>query len=221
MEPHKKVTNSSIHDFSIIKNFKITLHPPKASKIIEVLWLPPTRGWLKCNMNGPYSNSLASCGRFFRDEHQDLFYAFSELVEGSSSLHTELYGIIMAIDITIHFSWNKLWLKMNSTFVLLALQDSKVVSWNIKTKWLNIMVKVKSMSFFVTHIFREGNQWANKLAFITIPSIDPVVWTCILPFLVIFIYHNKLGMYNYRFVDHWESFCWVPTLSHFLFFFNI
>lgn len=38
-----------------------TVNPYKASKIIEVLCLPPARGWLKFNTDGSYSNSLMAC----------------------------------------------------------------------------------------------------------------------------------------------------------------
>lgn len=41
------VASSSISDFTILKKLNISLHPPKASKTIEVVWNPPILNWIK------------------------------------------------------------------------------------------------------------------------------------------------------------------------------
>lgn len=69
---------------------------------------------------------------------------FSDLVEGSSFLHAKLDGVIRPINIAIDFGWNNYFflLEIDSILVILVVQDSKVVPWNIKIKWLNTMVKI-------------------------------------------------------------------------------
>jgi len=39
----KKSSHSSMTDFSILKNFNVTIHPPNAPKIKEVFWTPPSQ----------------------------------------------------------------------------------------------------------------------------------------------------------------------------------
>lgn len=95
----KKFANFTIHDFSNLKNFKVSLYPTNAPKIIEVLW-KPLFFLLKCNIDGSFSTRLTSCGVLFRDHNGDFVHGFSEMVDGNSSLHAKLYGVTRAIDIT-------------------------------------------------------------------------------------------------------------------------
>ncbi|KAI5434054.1 hypothetical protein KIW84_021062 [Lathyrus oleraceus] len=57
-----KMVNSSMHEFTITKDFNVDLHPHKASMIIEVFWLCSAIGWLKCNAYVSFSSDWASCG---------------------------------------------------------------------------------------------------------------------------------------------------------------
>lgn len=72
-----RVANSSVHDFTITKTFKVNLNPPKAPKIVEVVWLPPTNGWLKSNTDVSFDISEASSGRLFHNDSGDSIFAFS------------------------------------------------------------------------------------------------------------------------------------------------
>lgn len=123
----KKTINYSILEFTIIKNFKVKLHPPNAPKTIEVILFPLNKRWIKCNTDGSFSNSLASYGGIFRDDQKDFIYGFSNLVEGNSSFQAELIGVIHAIEITFHFGWKKLLLEKNSSLIILVIHDSKFV----------------------------------------------------------------------------------------------
>jgi predicted ferric reductase len=51
-----KTYHASMTDFTILKKFKVSVHPPRAPIIKEVLWQPPRFNWLKCNTDGA-SNS--------------------------------------------------------------------------------------------------------------------------------------------------------------------
>ena len=59
-----KAACNSITEFSILKTFNIAIHPPKAPRIIEVLWHPLIFDWIKCNTDGAASGipSKAACG---------------------------------------------------------------------------------------------------------------------------------------------------------------
>lgn len=68
-----KMENSFIYEFSIIKIFNVNLYPPKVPRIIEVLWMRPASGWLKCNTNNSFSSDWASWGGLFRNHLGDFF----------------------------------------------------------------------------------------------------------------------------------------------------
>lgn len=44
--------SSSISDFTILKQFSVTIKPPKPQIIKEVLWNLPILNWTKCNSDG-------------------------------------------------------------------------------------------------------------------------------------------------------------------------
>lgn len=74
-----------------------------------------------------------------------------------SSLHSEICGIMCGIQIAHSRGWNKLWLDTDSAISLLALRDSSLMPWHLRNRWLNCKLFLTSMSFFITHIYREGN----------------------------------------------------------------
>ncbi|MCH96355.1 glycerol-3-phosphate dehydrogenase, partial [Trifolium medium] len=56
----KKTYHASMRDFSILKKFKVSVHPPRAPTITEVLWHPPPLDWLKCNTDGASNNTSSA-----------------------------------------------------------------------------------------------------------------------------------------------------------------
>lgn len=60
-----KMENFSMHEFTIIKAFNVDIHPPKAPKIIEVLWLFLAIGWLRCNTDEYFFYDWAFHGGLF------------------------------------------------------------------------------------------------------------------------------------------------------------
>jgi hypothetical protein len=62
-----KTFNSSMRDFTILKKFRINIHPPKAPIIKEVIWQPPLFNWIKGNTDGAADSSTTAYGGFFRN----------------------------------------------------------------------------------------------------------------------------------------------------------
>lgn len=122
-----KMVSSSIHEFTIFKSFKLKLHPPKAMRIIEVIWRHLADGWLKCNTSGSFSTDLASCGSLFRNSLSDFVFGFADKFDYFFSIHAELFGIIKTINFASNFGWNSIWLETDTFFVLLTIQHPKVI----------------------------------------------------------------------------------------------
>ncbi|XP_058734173.1 uncharacterized protein LOC131605892 [Vicia villosa] len=108
----------SMQDFSFIKDFKVNIIPPKSPTIKEVLWSPPSLGWLKCNCDGSFipDISKAGCGGIFRNHSGDFTLAFAEPIRFTSSLHAEFGAVIRAMEIAILNGWNKLWVVLHPNF---------------------------------------------------------------------------------------------------------
>ncbi|XP_058763571.1 uncharacterized protein LOC131637023 [Vicia villosa] len=112
---HNSTVNSrvSIADFKILNAFNIAIKPPKVRKILEVIWYPPTIGWIKCNCDGSYNhNGLpATCRSLFRDCRDNFLLAFADSVPWMSSYLAKLVVVIRAMEISIEKSWGRLWIE--------------------------------------------------------------------------------------------------------------
>jgi hypothetical protein len=53
------------------KSTNVSIHPPKAPIIKEVIWQPPPLDWVKCNTDGACVGNASSCGSIFRNNNAD------------------------------------------------------------------------------------------------------------------------------------------------------
>ncbi|GAU24023.1 hypothetical protein TSUD_328260 [Trifolium subterraneum] len=82
-------------------------HPPRAPRITEVFWLPPSFSWTKCNTNGAAlgcPGQAASAG-VFRDNNAIFLGGFTVNLGINTDFHDELIGVIYAIEITFEKGW--------------------------------------------------------------------------------------------------------------------
>ncbi|MCI24036.1 ribonuclease H protein [Trifolium medium] len=76
----------------------------------------------------------------------------------------ELCGAMRAIELAHNRNQTNLWLESDSTLVVQAFSNASLVPWELSNKWLNCTIIARNMNFVVSHVYREGNQCANKLA---------------------------------------------------------
>src|ERR1044072_6585490 len=61
------------------------------------------------------------------------------------------------------FNIDNLWLETDSQLVTLAFTSSLMVPWSLRNRWLNCLVSIRSISFCVSHLYREANACADSL----------------------------------------------------------
>lgn len=162
----EKPSSSSMSDFIILKAFNVTIHPPNAPRIMEVFWMPPHRDWIKCNSDGAAQGvpGVAACGGIFRNANVEHLGSYFTNIGPGNAFQAELIGAMLAIEVADIMNWSKLWLETDSKLVVQAFQNPNMVPWNIRNRWINSIHITQSMSFMLTHIYREGNHCADKLA---------------------------------------------------------
>jgi hypothetical protein len=117
----------------------------------------------------------------------------------SFAFHAELLGVMNAIEIAHEKGWWNLWLETDSLMVTLAYKSSSMVPWMLRNRWNNCMVMIKDMNFILSHIYREGNALADKLASLGF-SYDGFNWFNVIPKEILQAYnHNRLGLPLFRF----------------------
>jgi ribonuclease HI len=198
----KSVASPSISNFVILKKFNVNLHPPRAPRIIEIIWQPPSPGWTKCNTDGSTNGNSSSCGGIFRDGNSNLLICFGESTGIGNSIHAEISGAMRAIELAKTHHWTNLWLEVDSELVVKAFKNHSLVPWHLRNRWLNCMQLTRTMNFMATHIYREGNICADSLANLSHNLANLTVWFD-LPDCIRSSYgNNRLGLSNFRFVTH-------------------
>ncbi|XP_058783649.1 uncharacterized protein LOC131658360 [Vicia villosa] len=94
----------------IRRAFNIMIRPARAPNIVEVLWHPPSLGWIKCNCDGAYNhNGLpATCWGLFRDHRGNFLLAFANSVPWRSSFLAEFGVVVRAMEVAIERGWHSL-----------------------------------------------------------------------------------------------------------------
>jgi ribonuclease HI len=196
-----KPSSNSIMDFTLLKKFDIIMNPPKVPTVKEIHWHPPLLNWVKCNIDGASHGNPgpASCGGVFRNYQANFLYAFAKPLGFASSYHAELCGAMQAVDIAFCRNWKNLWLETDSTLVVLAFKSNpQLIPWALRNRWKNVLVKVSSLNFRVTHICREGNQVADLFANHGLSLNSLTCWSVPPLFSQDFLLKNKLGLPSFR-----------------------
>jgi ribonuclease HI len=80
------------------------------------------------------------------------------------AFQAELHGLMNAIKIASKKSWSRLWLEIDSKLVILAFKTFSIFPWHLRNRWMNCMKITKDMEIFISHIFREDDHCAGKIA---------------------------------------------------------
>ncbi|XP_019432113.1 PREDICTED: uncharacterized protein LOC109339159 [Lupinus angustifolius] len=156
----------TIKDLSILKQFKITVNYNKAPKITKVTWMPPSLGWVKVNIDGAtfgYPGHVGGDG-IFRDHNGVFLHGFGFYLNNQNALYIELHSTIKAIKMAYKKGWLNLWLEVDSILVLQIFKGNSKPPWKLLNDWHRCKKFLDSMNYKITHIYREGNICADKLA---------------------------------------------------------
>lgn len=193
--------SSLVSKLVIMRSLGIQGHPPKASIIKQVIWYPPICYFIKCNTDGAAKGcpGPAACGGIFRDSSAAVIGCFSTNLGIANAFYAELMGAMLAIEFARLKGWSKLWLECDSKLVVSAFTNPSSVLWRLQNRWNNCLLITANMQFLVSHIFREGNTCADKLADFGLSVVGSVWWDSIPSFVTEEFFRNRNGLPNYRF----------------------
>ncbi|KAI5439831.1 hypothetical protein KIW84_025264 [Lathyrus oleraceus] len=92
-----------VEDVTIIKAFGVTICPPRAPNIKEVIWSPPKPGWIKCNCDEAFNASfnIVGAGGIFRNHLGDFVFGFAEKIESNPLFLAGVSIVIKCMDYAI------------------------------------------------------------------------------------------------------------------------
>lgn len=82
-----------MHDFEMLKYFKVIIQFLNAPKILEVIWKPPTCNWIKINCDRASLGNLgpSACGGITKDYEGHFLGDFSHILGVSNSHYQTLW----------------------------------------------------------------------------------------------------------------------------------
>ena len=126
---------------------------------------------------------------------------------------------MFAIEIAYQRNWKYLWIETDSMLVTLTFKSSKLVPWHLQNRWDNCIHLISSMAFMVTHIYREDNRCADKLANIGLSSQSFTWWDQMPTQIGGDFTRNRLGLPYFRFCWSLRVWFYVPPPFGVLFLF--
>ncbi|KAL5729274.1 hypothetical protein ACHQM5_002248 [Ranunculus cassubicifolius] len=194
--------SNTVEDLLFVKKYAIPPLPRKQSRVQEVWWIPPPRGWTKGNIDGSSHGNPGNsgCGGIFRTSRGFVRGSFAWNIGIETSTVAELCGFIKMIELASLKSWFLLWVKTDSQVLLAKVRSkSKDVPYQLRAKWERALRQLEGKQFSITHIYREGNQVADGLANLAC-TIDDFIWWYQFPREVASsISRDLVGRPNYRF----------------------
>ncbi|KAL6206588.1 hypothetical protein ACLB2K_023836 [Fragaria x ananassa] len=167
LAPYAPGDCSGILDAQLLVKMGVTPTSRAQKRIRLVLWHPPLSPWIKLNTDGLAKGNpgLAACGGVFRDYQGHFIGGFTTPIGHHNAFFSELLAVIIGIELAFQLGWQHVWLECDSTSVVECFSKSSFVPpWQLRTLWYNCVARTRSMSFFCSHVLREGNTVADKLA---------------------------------------------------------
>ncbi|WRX24224.1 Ribonuclease H domain - like 10 [Theobroma cacao] len=140
--------------------------------LIHVLWenpvakqKKPSIGEYKLNVDGSsWNGPHAASGGVLRDHAGKLIFGFSENIDPCNSLQAELQALLRGLLLCKEHRIEKLWIEMDALVAIQLIQLSKKGSHDIRYLLESIRMCLRSFSYRILHIFREGNQAVDFLS---------------------------------------------------------
>jgi ribonuclease HI len=193
----KGYTSNATMEQQILQHFQLVPKLRKAPNIKLVVWKTPPILWYKANTDGSVVGDTAACGGLFRDHRADHVGSFAQNIGIGSVLHAEITAIIIALERAAVNGWQRIWIESDSLGALAAFANPSIVPWDIRNRWCN--ATSLGLTIVHTHIFREGNMCADKLANHGHSIAAPVWWDSVPSFVYASFLYDKLGLPCYRF----------------------
>ncbi|XP_024632810.1 uncharacterized protein [Medicago truncatula] len=95
-----------------------------------------------------------------------------------SIFEAELSTIIFALEFAAKYNWVNLWVESDSSTTVLAFKNSTLIPVHLRNRWHNCFQL--GITIICSHIYREGNCRADKMASLG-HDLPDTVWFDVLP----------------------------------------
>ncbi|CAL9226281.1 unnamed protein product [Arabidopsis halleri] len=160
---------------------------------VKVVWKKPEIGWIKLNFDGSRGREgQASIGGIFRNHKAEFLLGYSESIGEATSTMAEFAALKRGLELVLENGWMDLWLEGDAKIIMDIISKRGKLRCEKTNKHVNyINVVMPGLSNCVlSHVYREGNRVADKLAKLGHQFQDPKVWRVQPPEIVLPIMHD-------------------------------
>lgn len=148
---------------------------------IPVSWEKPKFGWTKLNFDGSCKGGgtgRGSIGGVFRNHKAEFLLGYSESIGRTTSTIAELAALRRGLELALENGWNDVWLEGDAkTLVDIIVQRRQVKCAEVQRHINHIKSIIPELNnCLVTHIYREGNRAADRLAQMGQQFKKPQIW---------------------------------------------
>ena len=161
---------------------------------------PPPNDWFKANSGGSFHDiDHAGFGGVFRDCNAEFLGAFTCGLRVNYAIDAELLAVIEIIRVAKGKTWFPLWIETDSMLVLHYFRKPHLVPWRLRVKWMNSIASISQHQVYISHVFREANRVADKLANHGARNVGYLWWDSIPQFLLSSYGNDFTGHAAFRF----------------------
>ncbi|KAH7569010.1 hypothetical protein JRO89_XS06G0088600 [Xanthoceras sorbifolium] len=161
---------------------------------IPVAWEKPEIGWTKLNFDGSCKGRAGkgSIGGIFRNHKAEFLLGYAESIGRTTSTIAELAALRRGLELVLENGWNDVWLEGDAkTLVDIIVEKRRVRCAEVQRHVSDIISIIPEFdNCMISHIFREGNRAAHKLAQLGHQSQKPQIWRRIPPHQLLQIMHE-------------------------------
>ncbi|PKI58529.1 hypothetical protein CRG98_021090 [Punica granatum] len=154
-------------------------------KPIPVSWSRPEFGWTKLNFDGSSLGRTgeSSIGGVFRNHNAEFLLGYSEPIGKTTSTVAELIALRRGLELVLENDWSSVWLEGDAkTLVEILVRKRRVKCEEVQEQLSLINLIIPELeNCIISHVFREGNRAADKLARMGHLSKKARIWRYVPP----------------------------------------
>ena len=180
---HFEEGSFSIMDSMIKRKWFNLINPPHMVSIKNsearknCRWLPPPPGWFKLNFDGASraNPGILGIGCIINDSDGTWIVKRAKPIPPTSNNLAELEAVSEGIKLCIKLGLSKIVIEGDSQIVINALRRRSTPNWVLNSKLEEILNSMEKLEIYqLSHIYREGNTKADKLANLGVSGLDLV-----------------------------------------------
>lgn len=148
-------------------------------------WSRPKFGWTKLNFDGSSIGRTgeSSIGGVFRNHEAEFLLGYAEPIGKTTSTVAELIALRRGLELVLENDWSSVWLEGDAKpliEILVQKRRAKCEEVQEQVSMINLIIP-KLENCIISHVFREGNRAADKLAQMGHLSKKAQIWRYVPP----------------------------------------